>query len=517
MVVGKGNRRRRGGGCAAVLDGPFPPFYMTGDEPGPPCGGWQRRQRPVPVRLCAWPGGPFVGGSFLGPHGAEPVDEMRSGSMEKGLETSKVDEGWTTGIESGSWSERASKQAQEAQMGGGGMGWKVKRNGRQEPLNKQYKPDMREPIPVGDDDQGRKGDLALGADLMRIGRRSGGWERGCVADKDGVIWRKNRTMYGNWCVPGWTTARLTWLMGVKAKVERSSTGYGVCTGFTVGRGEVEVAKGTSRTDVSFSRFLFELQKVEPSIGGEMEARILAGRCDSINDPKVRIHDIRTWYVRVPLICTLARVGKWADSFLALLPQRQTETQAVGLREQGQMNGGGMKAAGNRPRSKWQAGRVEQTPTTVHPFGKPRPNKSKKNRKGPFGANAWWSPKNSAEWTEAFYMRRPGLLVDHPAFSSFDLLVDGIMAMLPPGIFVFGDERDRGWVSRRSTSSGIVILFARTRNKSKTEERRKVRQEERTGMASRKQGPDGKEVDDLRELQREKARQSSERKAGAYLT
>lgn len=47
--------------------------------------------------------------------------------------------------------------------------------------------------------------------------------------------------------------------------ERSrSTGNVLCmrTGFTVGRCEVQVAKG--KTGVSFSRFLFELQKVERS-------------------------------------------------------------------------------------------------------------------------------------------------------------------------------------------------------------------------------------------------------------
>ncbi|KAK1509766.1 hypothetical protein CPAR01_09003 [Colletotrichum paranaense] len=61
------------------------------------------------------------------------------------------------------------------------------------------------------------------------------------------------------------------------------------------------------------------------------------------------------------------------------------------------------------------------------------------------------------------MRRPGwrglevlffpltcarLLVDHPAFSSFDLLVDGIMAMLPPV------------VPRPSSTAGYLCIWRR---------------------------------------------------------
>lgn len=49
-----------------------------------------------------------------------------------------------------------------------------------------------------------------------------------------------------------------------SKVERSSTGHGVCTeycvctGFTVGRGEVEVAKG--KTGVSFPAFFSNFKR-----------------------------------------------------------------------------------------------------------------------------------------------------------------------------------------------------------------------------------------------------------------
>lgn len=86
-------------------------------RPGPPCGGWQRRQRPVPVRLsrtgslatgdftrCAWPWGyadpqMFMVRAFCrrlfskGRTGQSNVKQM-----QKGLERGPVDEMRSRGV-----------------------------------------------------------------------------------------------------------------------------------------------------------------------------------------------------------------------------------------------------------------------------------------------------------------------------------------------------------------------------------------------------------------------------------